>query len=111
MKRSDLQISAIFLNTNKYLSIVYKLDGETIHIIDHNGSIYSVNPEAANDTFVKNYTKVEGITIKEFFDSFPSDKIKSFNDEKLKIYTNAIKRFNKNGYLNHNEEEILLIIK
>lgn len=43
MKAHELKLWETFYNNNGYMCIVYKITGTKVHIINYNGSIYSVS--------------------------------------------------------------------
>lgn len=87
MKKSEIKLFKPFLNQNGYLSICYRITNNRIHIINWNGSSYNL---VLNDNNVNYQSSM--ISIEEFFEYFPTNKL--FQDELVK-YKGIKEEFNR----------------
>ena len=104
MKKSKLELFKPFFNQTGYLSIVYNITDTKYHIINHNGSVYSLT----KDDNEVNYTEAH-VTIESFFDNFPKNKLHF--DTKV-IYDAIINNYFINNFAKNPEMEnrVLLLL-
>lgn len=89
----------VFLNTNGYKSIAYKINKDFIHILNYNGSIYRINKDY-NYSYVYLDESLEG-----FVKDFPKDLLVDNHDNRhvRTVISNISTKFN-------NSNELLLLI-
>lgn len=71
MKVKNLKQWDLFYNTNSYVSLVYKVSGSQIWIINNHGSIYQMNRNSRYDYD----NEVPSQTTEEFLKNFPLEKL------------------------------------
>lgn len=102
MKKSELKLYTPYYNQTGYLSIIYNVTGTKYHIINYNGSIYSLTKDNNNIDYQE-----ASITIQEFFDNFPKDKLQF---ESKVIYKAILHNYLSNRYGEEDKRVLLLII-
>lgn len=104
MKKSDLQLFKPFINSNGYLSIVYKKSNNgKLSIINYNCSIYELT---GDDISILKYKEID-ISIEEFFEKFPVNNFS--NNDARKIYL-SIERDFYTKYREESQNRVLLLI-
>lgn len=101
MKKEDLKLYTVFINTNGYLSIVYNITKTKYHIMNYNGTFYSLT---IDENEVK-YEKSEK-TPREFFNEFPRDMLRF--DAKV-IFTTVLLNYQKKDKEKTNRKLLLIL--
>lgn len=104
INKSNLKLYDIFLNNSGYLSMVYAISQNKLHIINYNGSIYTVNK---NDGMTKYARTNSAITPTLFIYSYPKGEYYRFNDINKTLFLNIKNNIIFNSTINKK----LLILK
>ena len=86
MKAKDLKQWQTFYNSNNYLCLIYKIKGGKAHIMNYNGTFYSVSTTSGNKYGYKPST----IEVDEFFSDFPIFKVENTDNKERYNYVKSI---------------------
>ena len=90
MKAIELKLYQTFLNQNGHLSIVYSIDDTHVHVINYNGSIYSIS-KGSGTQYSSSTIEAEWFFIYYPVQSIDFDKIAMFYKIKEKFESKKVK--------------------
>jgi hypothetical protein len=111
INKNNLKVYDIFLNNCGYLSMIYAISKNKLHIINYNGNIYTINKNDKND--MTEYVRTNpAITPLLFINSYPMKKYHNFNYTNQSIFVSIKKDiFSIYNNLNKSINKKLLILK